>query len=1511
MLALVALLALALVLLHSAPGKERLRQRVESRLNERVNGSVKLQSLDYLLFLGDVRLTGLAINDAAGAPAIELGELRVAPSWSALVHGDVVIDAIELRKVAVHLVRDAEGGSNLKRLFKPRDQPLVWPDRVFTIRSLRIEDVAVDVLQPDGGKIALDDLDLAAEITIQPKAKSGRVRVTELHVDGGIDKGEGQLRVGLRELRTALDLQLDRGAGTLHVDPIHAEVALRLPGREERRFPFDLRAIDVELAEGDLGAGLDGLAASAIALASVDVRVRRDAAGALTGEQQADVIGWRIDRARLHELLGREILASDVEAEIHIKGPQDALVASAKVRSGDATVALDGTVGLGAPLSFDAVLTVDGVDTEKLLIAGATAAPPASLRHLRVTAKGTAASKETVDVDVTLLAEGAQVRGIPIERVEADAHVAGRKIEIRKLVVTTLGQELEASGKADLASRQVDLVAALSGDPSLALDGLRAAGREVATRLPRGAVHIPRDGVHLEVKGPLDGDLAVKAALNDVVAFGSRVTLDAHAVVKREPEGSARRVDVKELGARLDVHGLQLAPVATLRGRQLPADAAVDLHVEVAGPPDRAVATFTASVRDVKVRNAPLTDLRVAVRGRASRRSVAAHVVASGRGGAELLTVDAEVPLGEVDGKPRLSTHQPFSLRLHAPERSIRETVVLASGAQLLGALVPEATTSLDVDLHGTLARPQGTFSLDARGRAVPAAESRLALRGTIATVAERPTLKLEAEAWLDAEQDRTLRAAVEASVARSPVVPGPREPRWSADVELGPIDLAALPDLAPRAPRERLDRIRALGGTVLANLKASGDERDARAQIDLAATGVGGPGRALPAPVDLRARVLLAGTATRVDVDVDAAGGPLLGLHGDVGLEGDGLVTRLRAGQRPDPDLDLDLDVARRTLASLAPLRPALATAPGRVEGHVEIGGRASKPLVHGSLGVGGVTAAAGNPTGVGVRLDVDAERIAAVIGVGQGGEVGEGQLRARVGLRRDDLARLDEGEAPLEAAVEADAVPLAQLLPALVTTDEGVQPKGTLSSSLALKGALRRRDGALTLADPQLGGRLDVKEGTIGLPGAKRAFHDVALGLRAEPGALVIERIHAEESDLQRRKRTLHVEGTVALDGLRPRSADARITADEWLLFGKTLGQVDAPRGTLTIDAKVDARLDGDRRKVDVRVDRLAVLIPDRFDKAHQPEELHVGDVFFVGDPGVRVGKLPVPDSVKARAEAASAPRPPPVEGAKGTDLHVVVGPGARLFQSPMDLFPEGTIDVALDPGGRTVRGQLVMKGGELSLGGKMHQLQKGSLTFDEEHPTGELDLWFARRLEKHGQLRDVSNASGGDAIRIHMFGPISDRKTVLSGAGSPGALYDLLSMHNVGQPRFITEPDLPDTGGVEFPQLEDVLILSFLSVNLPHLMFLDRGVAWSDPHDDTTGRYGKLEHYEAERARGRVRLRGKGRPEAVGRSDAEVGLDLLFVDTPTFRAGTGVVAGSRLGGGPGLFLEWSSQD
>ncbi len=219
--------------------------------------------------------------------------------------------------------------------------------------------------------------------------------------------------------------------------------------------------------------------------------------------------------------------------------------------------------------------------------------------------------------------------------------------------------------------------------------------------------------------------------------------------------------------------------------------------------------------------------------------------------------------------------------------------------------------------------------------------------------------------------------------------------------------------------------------------------------------------------------------------------------------------------------------------------------------------------------------------------------------------------------------------------------------------------------------------------------------------------------------------------------------------------------------------------------------------------------------------------------------------------------------------------------------------------------------MDGGELSLGGAFHKLDKGSLSFDEKNPTGFIDIYFKKPL-KPAQLRDISEASAGKTVDIHMFGPIADRKTVLGGAGTAGSLYDLLAMHNEGRERFYTEPDMPIANSVEFPQQENLLVLSFLSVNLPHLIFLDRVAAWADPYDGQAS-YGKLEHYQGERyaADGKVRVLVTNRPVNVGQSQSELELDYLLSNTSRTLFGVGVAGGSRGGGGPDLFLEWSSKE
>jgi hypothetical protein len=67
------------------------------------------------------------------------------------------------------------------------------------------------------------------------------------------------------------------------------------------------------------------------------------------------------------------------------------------------------------------------------------------------------------------------------------------------------------------------------------------------------------------------------------------------------------------------------------------------------------------------------------------------------------------------------------------------------------------------------------------------------------------------------------------------------------------------------------------------------------------------------------------------------------------------------------------------------------------------------------------------------------------------------------------------------------------------------------------------------------------------------------------------------------------------------------------------------------------------------------------------------------------------------------------------------------------------------------------------------------------------------------------------------------------------------------------------------------------------------------------------------EAERysENGKTRVRMVSRPPSAGQSEAEVWLDWLLANDRNTAAGVGVRGGSRLGGGPGVFFEWSSSD
>jgi hypothetical protein len=146
-------------------------------------------------------------------------------------------------------------------------------------------------------------------------------------------------------------------------------------------------------------------------------------------------------------------------------------------------------------------------------------------------------------------------------------------------------------------------------------------------------------------------------------------------------------------------------------------------------------------------------------------------------------------------------------------------------------------------------------------------------------------------------------------------------------------------------------------------------------------------------------------------------------------------------------------------------------------------------------------------------------------------------------------------------------------------------------------------------------------------------------------------------------------------------------------------------------------------------------------------------------------------------------------------------------------------------------------------------------------------------------------------------------------LAGAGN-GGLEDVMAMNGTGLGVRVTRPDLPASESVQAPRGDQLSIMTFLASNLPHLVFLDRIKAWSDPADSA---YGQIKHVEAERyTQGdRARVRAVVRPTVPGRSAAELQYDRMLIHNDRAAVGVGVRAGDRVGGGVGVFFEWSSKD
>ena len=592
------------------------------------------------------------------------------------------------------------------------------------------------------------------------------------------------------------------------------------------------------------------------------------------------------------------------------------------------------------------------------------------------------------------------------------------------------------------------------------------------------------------------------------------------------------------------------------------------------------------------------------------------------------------------------------------------------------------------------------------------------------------------------------------------------------------------------------------------------------------------------------------------------------------------------KAGLRAGLLVDTTIDIPERPLASLAQVRSKLAELGGTIGGRIVAKGSLKTPSLDARLAWRGYKNAAG--TFGETTLAATGTPATPSITINHGGAL----------LVYADIDRSNPDRIAIKARTRSAKTPLLPLLPASLAGEKslGGAKLGTLHWNMDANLALAKTAAGMQVDLAAITGGLDIVGGSFALPSTRRVYKDIGLAVVAEPAGLRIKSLSVRESDLEKADRTLRVSGLVSLDKLKAKKVELSLAARDWLVFGgDKFGMIDAPRATASFDIGVAVDLTSPVLGVDATIRSLALRSPDRLERGHFVEKASVsGDVIIV-DKTTKLGRLPV---AVASTVAPRKKRP--------MDIRIHIPKAIRLEQTPMDVMAKGEVTVAIREDGTRINGKLTMESGKLDLFGHAHQLLEGSLTFDDAHPQGEMALTFERQLPAVA-MRDLARRSGG--ARVTFKGTPSKPRTTLSGSAN-AAMLEVMAMYNAGRPTIAARPGLPATSLVQAPRGDQLFVLTFMASNLPHLLFLDKINAWSDPF---AASYGQIANMEAEKYRGKARVRAVVRPARTspGRSSAELQYDRVLINSDRAAAGVGVRAGDRLGGGVGAFVEWSSKD
>jgi len=1163
-----------------------------------------------------------------------------------------------------------------------------------------------------------------------------------------------------------------------------------------------------------------------------------------------------------------------------------------------------------------------------------------------------AAEAEVAGVQKTL------AERVPVEHVSIKGTITGSKVKVAQRSVGALDvkvdvgvKDLNPLGTIVAAVRDIDTGTAKIGavDLDVALDGMvqkihlvvndEAQALAVETRATstldleqrratvvieqldarRGAfetkLEAPVTAVIDQSKDPAGGLQHVTLQPARLLLAGGALSLAADVELSRDPNNpGASKVDAMTVA--LDLDRLSIGKLAALARRNTKGlGGTLSGSARIGGTPAEPVVDFGVNVRGRMKTGAPFTLLADGSL-RDSKLELRAAVKDDQRTPIASLDVFAPLSLpkpgepGEAAKKPGLAPGGRLKVDLEIPKTSLARLARLSPNP-LPDAVDPDGTIAAELHLTGSPARPTGDWELALeggflrkRGYTRAPAGQKVMVKGSLRPPGRGETMVAlvnRLAVYLDgAATTPTVEHSLDGGFKRSPLLPNPLGATWTLNGRVAPIQLAPL--------REAGLAQQALAGALTHTLALAGQGQDVGGTIVLGFDGV----KVGDNPAATGGTTITIGhDDTRLATHVAVAGADTLRAEVTVGVPGRGLRTFVKNRTKlMAAPVSGTIELVERTLLDWHALITKVPAQPGKIGGRLALGGTLQTPEAKGAFGWDGFPTAAGVPGRVALEIDANAKTAGGGLVIGPARDIVLGVTVERAAL---------PGKAPLPVLFQAkaDAVELLRLVPAFVTAGKPLEVKGLVDWHMDGRFVIARDPDKAKglLPESTLGGDLVVSGLDIVVPDTDRHIQNGRLRVVASPGAITLDGLHLEETDLQRQDRTADVTGRLTLVDWKPGVASLSIKTKEWLIGGMGF---DGPEGELDADISIDVRGLGDAVKVvDVTLNALDLDGPERFVRAHYPQRVAYDDVIFLDESGRPAGKLPAPAGSVAKAGEAAAvadvpadpSTPPPAPLA--LDAHIKIPNPIRVSASiPIDIKLQGGLDVSVRGKDIRLEGKIDVVEGVLGAMGRDFVLEDGAIVANGGLDSLKAEIHFAHTPHP-AALRDFALPDGTyDKARITVFfTTATGQKTYFSGLPGP-YLLDMATVLNHGRTRLWGGPDVIPSETVRFGNGEHALVVTFVQTNLRNLIFMDRFNGWSESLEDPSA-YGRIAFYDMQRFVGDGRWRLVARPPEPGQNRMELGYDWLLASSPRTVVGFGPHFGLDLELGLGLTLDWSSQE